>query len=54
MAFFADVGKIDKEFPQRGGQKFEDTGFKRMQQGFAEAYGAAGKNGEAMIGNCPK
>ena len=92
-----DVGKIDKElrkeFPQRDGQKFEDTGFKRMQQGFAEAYAAvppkwyeaskieevganeargsrtykitsalgtlcvttrAGKNGETMIGNCPK
>ena len=92
-----DVGKIDrdlrKEFPQRGGQKFEDTGFKRMQQGFADAYAAvppkwyeaskieevganaakgsrtykitsalgtlcvttgAGKNGETMIGNCPK
>lgn len=92
-----DVGKIDKElrkeFPQRGGEKFEDTGFKRMQQGFAEAYAAvppkwyeaskieevganaakgsrtykitsalgtlcvttrAGKNGETMIGNCPK
>ena len=92
-----DVGKIDrdlrKEFPQRGEQKLEDTGFKRMQQGFAEAYAAvppkwyeasrieevganeargsrtykitsalgtlcvttrAGKNGETMIGNCPK
>jgi hypothetical protein len=92
-----DVGKIDrdlrKEFPQRGEQKPEDTGFKRMQQGFAEAYAAvppkwyeasrieevganeakgsrtykitsalgtlcvttrAGKNGETMIGNCPK
>ena len=92
-----DVGKIDKElrkqFPQRGGEKFDDTGFKRMQQGFAEAYAAvppkwyeaskieevganaakgsrtykitnaldtlcvttgAGKNGETMIGNCPK
>ncbi|APA69820.1 hypothetical protein [Janthinobacterium sp. 1_2014MBL_MicDiv] len=92
-----DVGKIDrelrKEFPQRGGEKFEDTGFKRMQQGFAEAYAAvppkwyeaskieeiganaakgsrtykitsalgtlcvttrAGKNGETMIGMCPK
>ena len=39
-----DVGKIDrelrKEFPQRGEQKFDDTGFKRMQQGFAEAYAA--------------
>ncbi len=39
-----DVGKIDrelrKEFPQRGEQKLEDTGFKRMQQGFAEAYAA--------------
>ena len=39
-----DVGKIDKdlrkEFPQRGGEKFEDTGYKRMQQGFAEAYAA--------------
>lgn len=92
-----DVGKIDrdlrKEFPQRGEQKTEDTAFKRMQQGFAEAYAAvppkwyeasrieevganeakgsrtykitsalgtlcvttrAGKNGETMIGNCPK
>ncbi|OEZ89959.1 hypothetical protein JAB9_52800 [Janthinobacterium sp. HH107] len=92
-----DVGKIDKdlrkEFPQRGEQKLEDTGFKRMQQGFAEAYAAvppkwyeaskieevganeargsrtykitsalgtlcvttrAGKQGETMIGNCPK
>ncbi|WP_143451370.1 hypothetical protein [Janthinobacterium sp. 13] len=92
-----DVGKIDKElrkeFPQRGGEKFDDTGFKRMQQGFAEAYAAvppkwyeaskieevganeakgsrtykitsalgtlcvttrAGKQGETMIGNCPK
>lgn len=92
-----DVGKIDrdlrKEFPQRGEQKPEDTGFKRMQQGFAEAYAAvppkwyeasrieevganeakgsrtykitsalgtlcvttrAGKQGETMIGNCPK
>lgn len=92
-----DVGKIDrelrKEFPQRGEQKLEDTGFKRMQQGFAEAYAAvppkwyeaskieevganaargsrtykitsalgtlcvttgAGRNGETMIGNCPK
>lgn len=92
-----DVGKIDrdlrKEFPQRGEQKLEDTAFKRMQQGFAEAYAAvppkwyeasrieevganeakgsrtykitsalgtlcvttrAGKNGETMIGNCPK
>ncbi|WP_219133182.1 hypothetical protein [Janthinobacterium sp. UMAB-60] len=92
-----DVGKIDKdlrkEFPQRGGEKFDDTGFKRMQQGFAEAYAAvppkwyeaskieevganaakgshtykitsalgtlcvttgAGRNGETMIGNCPK
>ena len=92
-----DVGKIDrelrKEFPQRGEQKLDDTGFKRMQQGFAEAYAAvppkwyeaskieevganaargsrtykitnalgtfcvttgAGKNGETMIGNCPK
>ncbi|MDZ5634333.1 hypothetical protein [Janthinobacterium sp. GMG1] len=92
-----DVGKIDKdlrkEFPQRGGEKFEDTGFKRMQQGFAEAYAAvppkwyeaskieeiganeakgsrtykitsalgilcvttrAGKQGETMIGMCPK
>ena len=39
-----DVGKIDKdlrkEFPQGGGQKFEDTAFKRMQQGFADAYAA--------------
>ena len=39
-----DVGKIDrdlrKEFPQRGEQKLEDTAFKRMQQGFAEAYAA--------------
>lgn len=39
-----DVGKIDKdlrkEFPQRGGEKFDDTGYKRMQQGFAEAYAA--------------
>ncbi|MDN2698288.1 hypothetical protein O0882_18395 [Janthinobacterium sp. SUN073] len=92
-----DVGKIDrdlrKEFPQRGEQKLDDTGFKRMQQGFAEAYAAvppkwyeaskieevganaakggrtykitsalgtlcvttrAGKQGETMIGNCPK
>ena len=92
-----DVGKIDKdlrkEFPQRGEQKLEDTGFKRMQQGFAEAYAAvppkwyeaskieevganaargsrtykitsalgtlcvttrAGKQGETMIGMCPK
>lgn len=92
-----DVGKIDrelrKEFPQRGEQKLDDTGFKRMQQGFAEAYAAvppkwyeaskieevganeargsrtykitsalgtlcvttgAGRNGETMIGNCPK
>lgn len=92
-----DVGKIDKdlrkEFPQRGGEKFDDTGFKRMQQGFAEAYAAvppkwyeaskieeiganeakgsrtykitsalgslcvttrAGKQGETMIGMCPK
>ncbi|MGK5054351.1 hypothetical protein [Janthinobacterium sp. RB2P8] len=92
-----DVGKIDRElrkqFPQRGGEKFDDTGFKRMQQGFAEAYAAvppkwyeasrieevganaakggrtykitnalgtlcvttgAGRNGETMIGNCPK
>jgi hypothetical protein len=92
-----DVGKIDKDlrkdFPQRGEQKLDDTGFKRMQQGFAEAYAAvppkwyeaskieefganaargsrtykitnalgtlcvttgAGKNGETMIGNCPK
>lgn len=92
-----DVGKIDKDlrkqFPQRGGEKFDDTGFKRMQQRFAEAYAAvppkwyeaskieevganeakgsrtykitsalgslcvttrAGKNGETMIGNCPK
>ncbi|MGK5042095.1 hypothetical protein ACQ4WQ_17285 [Janthinobacterium sp. GB1R12] len=92
-----DVGKIDKdlrkEFPQRSGEKFDDTGFKRMQQGFAEAYAAvppkwyeaskieevganeakgsrtykitsalgtlcvttrAGKQGETMIGNCPK
>lgn len=92
-----DVGKIDrdlrKEFPQRGEQKLDDTGYKRMQQGFAEAYAAvppkwyeaskieevganaakgsrtykitsalgtlcvttrAGKNGETMIGNCPK
>ena len=92
-----DVGKIDrelrKELPQRGEQKLDDTGFKRMQQGFAEAYAAvppkwyeaskieevganaargsrtykitsalgtlcvttrAGKQGETMIGNCPK
>ncbi|PIG26981.1 hypothetical protein CLU93_1206 [Janthinobacterium sp. 35] len=92
-----DVGKIDrelrKEFPQRGEQKLDDTGFKRMQQGFAEAFAAvppkwyeaskieevganaakgsrtykitsalgtlcvttrAGKQGETMIGNCPK
>ena len=92
-----DVGKIDrelrKEFPHRGEEKFDDTGFKRMQQGFAEAYAAvppkwyeaskieevganaakgsrtykitsalgtlcvttrAGRNGETMIGNCPK
>ncbi|HEU4817750.1 hypothetical protein [Janthinobacterium sp.] len=92
-----DVGKIDKdlrkEFPQRSGEKFDDTGFKRMQQGFAEAYAAvppkwyeaskieevganeargsrtykitsalgtlcvttrAGKQGETMIGMCPK
>ncbi|MCC7701570.1 hypothetical protein IGS59_04900 [Janthinobacterium sp. GW460P] len=92
-----DVGKIDrdlrKEFPQRGEQKLDDTAFKRMQQGFAEAYAAvppkwyeaskieevganeargsrtykitsalgtlcvttrAGRNGETMIGNCPK
>ena len=92
-----DVGKIDrelrKELPQRGEQKLDDTGFKRMQQGFAEAYAAvppkwyeaskieevganaakgsrtykitsalgtlcvttgAGRNGETMIGNCPK
>ncbi|SFX65078.1 hypothetical protein SAMN03097694_2762 [Janthinobacterium lividum] len=92
-----DVGKIDKdlrkEFPQRGGEKFDDTGYKRMQQGFAEAYAAvppkwyeaskieeiganeargsrtykitsalgslcvttrAGKQGETMIGMCPK
>ena len=92
-----DVGKIDKdlrkEFPQRGVEKFDDTGFKRMQQGFAEAYAAvppkwyeaskieeiganeargsrtykitsalgtlcvttrAGKQGETMIGMCPK
>ena len=92
-----DVGRIDKElrkeFPQRGEQKFEDTAYKRMQQGFADAYAAvppkwyeasrieevganeargsrtykitsalgtlcvttrAGKNGETMIGNCPK
>lgn len=92
-----DVGKIDrdlrKEFPQRGEQKLDDTGFKRMQQGFAEAYAAvppkwyeaskieevganaakgsrtykitsalgtlcvttrAGKQGETMIGMCPK
>ena len=39
-----DVGTIDrelrKEFPQRGEQKLDDTGFKRMQQGFAEAYAA--------------
>ena len=92
-----DVGQIDKdlrkEFPQQGGQKFDDTAFKRMQQGFADAYAAvppkwyeasrieeiganaargshtykitsalgtlcvttgAGKNGETMIGNCPK
>lgn len=37
-----DIGKIDKdlrkEFPLRDGMKFEDTGFKRMQQGFAAAY----------------
>ncbi|MGF6118631.1 hypothetical protein ABIE30_003713 [Janthinobacterium lividum] len=92
-----DVGKIDrelrKEFPQRGEQKLDDTAFKRMQQGFAEAYAAvppkwyeasrieeiganeakgsrtykitsalgtlcvttrAGKQGETMIGMCPK
>ena len=92
-----DVAKIDKdlrkEFPQRGEQKLDDTGFKRMQQGFAEAYAAvppkwyeaskieevdanaakdsrtykitsalgtlcvttrAGKQGETMIGMCPK
>lgn len=92
-----DVGKIDKDlrkqFPQRGEQKLDDTGFKRMQQGFAEAYAAvppkwyeaskieevganaargsrtykitsalgtlcvttrAGKQGETMIGMCPK
>lgn len=92
-----DVGKIDKdlrkEFPQRGVEKFDDTGFKRMQQGFADAYAAvppkwyeaskieeiganeargsrtykitsalgtlcvttrAGKQGETMIGMCPK
>lgn len=92
-----DVGRIDKdlrkEFPQRGEQKFEDTAYKRMQQGFADAYAAvppkwyeasrieevganeargsrtykitsalgtlcvttrAGKQGETMIGNCPK
>lgn len=92
-----DVGKIDKdlrkEFPQRGEQKPDDTAFKRMQQGFAEAYAAvppkwyeaskieevgvneargsrtykitsalgtlcvttrAGKQGETMIGMCPK
>lgn len=92
-----DVGKIDKalrkEFPQRGEPKFEDTAFKRMQQGFAEAYAAvppkwyeaskieeiganeargsrtykitsalgtlcvttrAGKQGETMLGMCPK
>ena len=92
-----DVGKIDrelrKEFPHRGEEKFDDTGFKRMQQGFAEAYAAvppkwyeaskieevganeargsrtykitsalgtlcvttrAGKQGETMIGMCPK
>ncbi|WP_146009837.1 hypothetical protein [Janthinobacterium sp. ROICE36] len=92
-----DVGKIDrdlrKQFPQRGEQKRDDTGFKRMQQGFAEAYAAvppkwyeaskieeigsnaskgshtykitsalgtlcvttrAGKQGETMIGMCPK
>lgn len=39
-----DVGKIDKElrkqFPQRGEQKPDDTAFKRMQQGFADAYAA--------------
>ena len=39
-----DVGKIDrelrKEFPQRGEQKLDDTGYKRMQQGLAEAYAA--------------
>eukprot|EP01133_Synstelium_polycarpum_P019947 gene19947-23905_t len=39
-----DVGRIDKdlrkEFPQRGEQKFEDTAYKRMQQGFADAYAA--------------
>lgn len=38
------MDKLDKElrkdFPQRGGQKVEDTGFKRMQQGFADAYAA--------------
>ncbi|OYO26514.1 hypothetical protein CD932_25140 [Janthinobacterium sp. PC23-8] len=92
-----DVGQIDKDlrkqFPQRGEQKIDDTAFKRMQQGFADAYAAvppkwyeasrieelgantprgghtykitsplgtlcvttgAGKNGETMIGNCPK
>jgi len=92
-----EVGKIDrdlrKEFPQRGEQKLDDTAFKRMQQGFAEAYAAvppkwyeaskieevganeargsrtykitsalgtlcvttrAGKQGETMIGMCPK
>lgn len=39
-----DVGKIDRdlrrEFPQQGGIKFEDTAYKRMQQGFADAYAA--------------
>ncbi len=92
-----DVGQIDrdlrKQFPTRGGEKFDDTAYKRMQQGFAEAYAAvppkwyeaskieevganasggsrtykitsalgtlcvttrAGKQGETMIGMCPK
>ncbi len=92
-----DVVQIDKDlrkqFPQRAEQKNDDTAFKRMQQGFADAYAAvppkwyeasrieeldantprgghtykitsplgtlcvttgAGKNGETMIGNCPK
>lgn len=39
-----DVGKIDrdlrKDFPQQGGIKLEDTAYKRMQQGFADAYAA--------------
>jgi hypothetical protein len=39
-----DISKIDKdlrkEFPLRDGMKFEDTGFKRMQQDFADAYAA--------------